>query len=144
VRRARWLQALLLCAIVAASGGVADAAAQTRDRCATACTYVFVVGSQPRDWHTPWVAEVDDTVALVVTVSGQELTLRRLGACAMTFRGHGVSVRAHCATNSVGPVTLRLTAYNGHPSRVGVWIKRLGAGAGAAARHAASPSREAG
>lgn len=129
MRRARWLTALLLGAIVAAGGGVADsAAAQTRDGCATACTYAFAVGSQPRDWHTPWVAKVDDTVALVVTVEGQELTSRRLGACAMTFRGHGVLVRAHCATESVGPVTLRLMTYNGHPSRVDVWIKRLGAG----------------
>lgn len=130
MRRARWLKVLLLLlCVIAAVGGVADGAAarKTQDRCATACTYVFAVGSQPRDWHTPWMAEVDDTVALVVTVKGQELTSRRLGVCAMTFRGHGVVVRAHCATDSVGPVTLRLVAYNGHPSRVDVWIKRLGA-----------------
>ena len=121
----RRLRALLLGAIVAAGVSADGAAGRTRDRCATACTYVFAVGSQPREWQTPWAAGTDDTVAVVVTVAGHELRSRRLGGCAMTFRGRGVLVRADCSVDSAAPVRLRLSAVNERPSRVRVWIKRL-------------------
>lgn len=118
----RMLLATTLTALVAAAPATGSQR-QHDTRCATACVYTIKAQQKARDWATPWPAERDDTLAIVVTVNGHDLDSEQIDSKTMRFTGQGVLVRARSRT--IGPTTFRLVTVNDRSVSVRLWIKRV-------------------